>query len=148
MSTYRQLLYHIVFSTKHRQPTIQQSSEKELYKYIWSLIKNKGCILYRINGMEDHIHILTEVLPSIALSNFVRDLKTSTSIWMKQSGNYPLFTGWSEGYCVLTYTYRDKDMVINYIKNQQEHHKRISFEDEYRSILTEHGIEIDERYFG
>lgn len=147
MSTYRQLLYHIVFTTKHRQPTIKQSPEKDLYKYIWSIIKKKGCVLYRINGMEDHIHILTEIIPSISLADFVRDIKTSTSIWMKQSGKYPYFIGWGEGYCALTYTYRDKESIINYIKNQQVHHKRVSLEDEYRSLLQEHGITIDERYF-
>lgn len=147
MSTYRQLLYHLVFATKHRRPTIIQSPEKELYKYIWAIIKNKDCVLYRINGMEDHIHLLTEIRPSIALADFVKDIKTSTSIWMKQSGKYPYFTGWSDGYCALTYTYRDKEMIIDYIKNQQEHHKRVSFEDEYRALLLEHGITIDERYF-
>lgn len=97
--------------------------------------------------MEDHIHLLTEIRPSIALADFVKDIKTSTSIWMKQSGKYPYFTGWSDGYCALTYTYRDKEMIIDYIKNQQEHHKRVSFEDEYRALLLEHGITIDERYF-
>lgn len=97
--------------------------------------------------MEDHIHILTEIIPSISLADFVRDIKTSTSIWMKQSGKYPYFIGWGEGYCALTYTYRDKESIINYIKNQQVHHKRVSLEDEYRSLLQEHGITIDERYF-
>jgi len=147
MSSYRQILYHIVFRTKNSKKTLSLSNNDELYKYIWGFIKNKNCFLYRINGMEDHIHILSDLHPTIALADFVRDIKTSTSIWLKNNDKFLDFDGWAEGYAALTYAHRDKDTIINYILNQQDHHKKISFEDEYRMLLEEHGIIIDERFF-
>jgi putative transposase len=97
--------------------------------------------------MEDHIHILCELHPSIALADFMRDIKTSTSVWLKQSGKFPKFRGWSVGYAALTYGWRDKDKIVNYIKNQQVHHRKVDFEGELRKLLKEQGIEFDERYF-
>ena len=110
-------------------------------------IKNKNCFLYRINGMEDHLHILCDLHPTIALADFMRDIKTSSSIWLKKSGKFPEFEGWADGYAALTYSWTDKEMIIDYIKNQQEHHKVESFEDELRRLLKEFGIEVDEKYF-
>jgi hypothetical protein len=77
----------------------------------------------------------------------MRDIKTSSSIWLKQSGKFPDFNGWGEGYAALTYGWKDKEKVANYIKNQPEHHKKESFENELRRLLEEYGIEVDERYF-
>jgi REP element-mobilizing transposase RayT len=102
--------------------------------------------LYRINGTENHIHILSDLHPTIALSDYIKEIKTASNRWMKESGNYPEFISWAEGYCALTYTYRDKEMIINYIKKQKEHHQVEKFEDEYRSLLRESGIDADERY--
>ncbi len=147
MSSYRQILYHLIFRTKNSQKVLNLEHSEDLYKYIGGIIKNKKCFLYRINGMEDHIHILSDLHPSIALADYMRDIKTATSIWMKDSGNFPGFIGWAEGYAALTYTQRDKEMIINYIKKQREHHKSNTFEEEYRKLLKEFGIEIDERYF-
>lgn len=104
-------------------------------------------MLYRINGMEDHLHILTEISPSIALSDFVRDIKTSTSVWLKGQEHFTYFRGWADGYCALTYSFKEKDVIINYIKEQEEHHKAYSFKEEYRQLLKENHIEIDERFF-
>ena len=147
MPSYRQILYHIVFSTKGSEKTLTAQSQEEIFKYIWGIIKNKNGFLYRINGMEDHIHILCDLHPSIALADFIRDIKTASSIWMKKSDLFPDFEGWADGYAALTSGYRDKDVVINYIKNQKEHHKKFSFEEEYRKLLEEHGVEVDERFF-
>ena len=97
--------------------------------------------------MEDHIHILSDLHPSIALADFMRDTKTASSLWLKQQGTFPDFKGWADGYAALTYAWRDKDMIVNYIKNQQEHHRIKKFEDEYKQLLEEHGISIDEKYF-
>ncbi len=146
MSTYRQIFYHIIFGTKHRKSTIPNSSEEELYKYIFGIIKNKKCKLYRINGMEDHLHILSDLHPSICLSDYVKDIKVATSLWMKESGKFPAFEGWQDGYGAFTYSKRDKDMIINYIKNQKEHHKSEGFYDEYKRLLIENEIEFDEKY--
>lgn len=147
MSSYRQILYHIVFRTKDSQKTLNLTNSDELYKYIWGIIKNRNGFLYRINGMEDHIHILSDLHPSVALADYVRDIKTASSKWLKECDNFPEFSGWADGYCSLTYSFRDKDMIVNYIKSQREHHKTFTFEDEYRKLLQEHGIEIDEKFF-
>ena len=147
MSSYRQILYHIVFRTKNSRKTISQEHSRDLYAYIMGIIKNQKGFLYRINGMEEHVHILCDLHPSIALADFMRDMKTSTSIWLKENPNFPKFEAWSDGYAAFTYAWKDKDMIVNYIKNQQEHHKKESFEDELRRLLKEHGVEIDERYF-
>ena len=146
MNSYRQILYHIVFCTYNRQKTIPEPHQEELYRYIWGIIKSKKSVLYRINGTENHIHILSDLHPTIALSDFMRDIKKSTNIWMKKTGYYPLFTSWAEGSCILTYSFRDKEKIINYIKNQKEHHNRASFEDEYLTLLKESGIDYDDRY--
>jgi putative transposase len=147
MSSYRQILYHLVFRTKDSQKTLTTANSRELYAYMMGIIRNKNCHLYRINGMEDHLHILCDLHPSIALADFMRDLKTSSSIWLKQSGKFNEFTGWAEGYAALTYGWRDKEKIANYIKNQQEHHKKESFENELRRLLLEQGIEVNEKYF-
>jgi REP element-mobilizing transposase RayT len=111
------------------------------------IIKNKNCFLYRINGMENHIHILSDLHPSLALADYVRDIKSCSSVWLKDSADYPYFDGWADGYAALTYSYRDKDMIANYIINQQVHHKHERFEDELERLLTEQGVVIDKRFF-
>jgi len=97
--------------------------------------------------MQDHIHMLIDLHPSIALADLMRDLKTSTSVWLKQQKEFSHFEGWADGYAALTVSYGDKNMVIEYIKNQQEHHKKESFTDEFRQLLLKEGIKIDELYF-
>jgi putative transposase len=147
MSSYRQHLYHLVFRTKDSLPTINLDKSDKLYSYITGLIKNKDSHLYRINGMENHLHILTDEHPSIAPADFIREVKVSTSLWMKKSGLFPAFKGWAVGYGSFTCSYKDLDRLIVYIKNQQDHHKRITFEEEYQILLNEYGIIPNERFF-
>lgn len=146
MSTFRQIYYQIVFSTKHRKSVLNIEHEDELYKYIGGIVKNKNCKLYRINGMPDHIHLFIDLHPSVSLSSLVKDIKVSTNLWIKQSGLFPDFEEWQSGYGAFTYSEREKNMIINYIKNQKEHHKNESFEDEYKNLLKSNGIEFDEKY--
>jgi len=147
MSSYRQLLYHLVFRTKYSHPAIKQDNVDQLYAYISGIIKNKNSHMYRVNGVENHLHILTDIHPSIPLADFMRDIKVSTSMWMKESGLFPSFNGWAEGYGAFTYSYRDLGRLIEYVKNQKEHHKKRTFKDEYRRLLMDFGIKIDKRYF-
>ena len=147
MSSYRQLVYHLVFRTKDNLPTIKQEFAHQLYSYIGGIIKNKNSHLYRINGVADHIHLLSDVHPSIALSDFVKEIKVSSSIWMKNSNYFPEFQGWAEGYGAFTSAYMDIGSIIDYIRNQQEHHRSKSFEEEYRSLILAAGLIVDERYF-
>ena len=144
--SYRQILYHIVFATKNREPTISEKHCNDLYYYIWGAIKNSKCKLYRINGVEDHIHICCDLHPSISLSDYVKNIKVSSSIWMKENGKFSSFIGWQEGYGAFTLSLKEKDMIVNYIKNQKEHHKTEHFHDEFKRILTENGVEFDEKY--
>jgi REP element-mobilizing transposase RayT len=146
MNSYRQILYHIIFCTYNRANTLPTDFHDELYKYIWGIIHNKKGFLYRIGGTENHIHILSDLHPTVCLSDYIKDIKTSSNQWMKKSGNFPLFESWAEGSCSLTYNYKEKDTLIEYIKNQKEHHKKVTFEDEFRKLLEENGIEWDEKY--
>jgi putative transposase len=147
MSSYRQHLYHLVFRTKNSLYTIKQDNVNELYSYIVGIVKNKNSHLYRINGVENHLHILTDMHPSIAPMDFMRDVKVSTSLWMKSSGLFSAFKGWAEGYGSFTCSYYDLGRLVEYIKNQQEHHKKITLEEEYRILLLEYGITPDEKFF-
>jgi REP element-mobilizing transposase RayT len=103
--------------------------------------------LYRINGVENHLHVLTDLHPSIALADFMREIKASSSLWMKNSGYFPAFNGWSEGYGAFTCSFINVGSLIDNIKHQQTHHGEKTFEEEYRSLLLESGLQIDERYF-
>jgi len=147
MLSYRQHLYHIVFRTKDSLPTIRQNNAHELYSYITGITKQKNSHLYRINGVENHLHILTDMNPAIAPIDFVKDIKVSSSIWMKRSKLFPAFNGWSVGYGSFTCSYMDINRLIEYIMNQHEHHQRISFEEEYRKLLQDYGITPDEKFF-
>ncbi|NQU26923.1 MAG: IS200/IS605 family transposase [Candidatus Marinimicrobia bacterium] len=146
MSTYTQIYYHIIFSTKNRVPCLKEEEREKLFKYIWGIINNKGCHLYRINGVEDHIHILTGLKPAIALADLVKDIKVASSIWLKEENIFPRFKGWQEGYAAFTYADKDKNTIINYIKNQIEHHCKRSFREEIEVLLKEHSIKFDDRY--
>ena len=146
MSSYRQILYHVIFETKNRGKTINPKFKRELYKYIWGIIKNRRCVLYQINGVSDHIHILTDLHPSIALADLIKDIKVASSLWMKASGMFPDFIGWSQGYGAFTYAYRNKKIITNYIKNQEQHHLKISSKEEFIAFLKEHGLNYDDRF--
>ena len=146
MSSYRQIIYQIVFATKYRKPTISESHCEELYKYISGIIKNKGCKVYRINGVEDHLHIVSDLHPSVSLGDYVKDIKVASSIWMKDSAKFPKFIGWQAGYGAFTYSIKEKDVVINYVRKQKEHHRSEIFVDEYKRLLVENAIEFDEKY--
>lgn len=92
MSTYTQIYYHIVFSTKNRECVLSAKSRERLFRYIWGVIKNKKCHLYRINGGEDHLHILSDLHPTVCLADFIKDIKVSTSKWIKDNQVFQGFT--------------------------------------------------------
>lgn len=146
MSTYTQILYQIVFSTKYRGKTLTKNNRDELFKYISGLLKNKKCHLYIINGVEDHIHIITHIHPTISLSSLVKDIKVASSLHIKEKNLFLDFKSWQEGYGAFTYSIKEKDRLIEYVKNQEEHHKIKAFKDEFIELLNEHGIEFDEKY--
>ncbi|MFA6402937.1 MAG: IS200/IS605 family transposase [Salinivirgaceae bacterium] len=146
MSTYTQILYQIVFSTKNREHTLTENHREDLYKYVWGILKNKNCHLYRIGGVTDHIHIVTHLHPIVSLASLVKDIKLASFEHIKSSQLFQNFNGWQDGYGAFTYSFKDKDRLIEYVKNQEQHHKTQTFREELIELLNEHGIEFDEKY--
>ncbi len=146
MSTYTQILYQIVFSTKYRERTLIKEHRAELFKCIWGILKNKNCHLYRINGVEDHLHIVTHLHPSVALASLVKDIKLASSDYIKEAKLFPNFNGWQDGYSAFTYSIESKNNLIKYVKTQEEHHQTKTSREELIDLLTEHHIEFDEKY--
>jgi putative transposase len=147
MSTYNSSLNHIVFATKHRKSSLEIRNRQALYKYITALCTNKKCILFAINGTEDHIHILLSLHPTVALSDLVKSIKTSTHSIIKEKNWFPLFEGWQIGYGHFAYSMDQKVILENYVLNQEEHHRKISSKDELLKILNRHKIPFDPIYF-
>jgi REP element-mobilizing transposase RayT len=146
MSSYRQILYHLTFHTKNSDKVLKHSDNDDLFKYIWGVMKNKNCKLYRINGVEDHIHIICDLHPSIALASLIKDIKVSSSKWIKEKGLYPSFSNWAESYGAFTLSLKEKESAIKYVMKQQEHHLKFGFKEEYVRLLKDNGIKFDEKY--
>ena len=146
MSTYTQILYQLVFGTKGREKTLSKKSRSELYRYMTGILKNKNCHLYCINGVEDHIHIVTHIHPSISLASLVKDIKLASSQYIKERRLFPRFGGWQDGYAAFTYSIQAKDNLIQYLNNQEEHHRLKPFKEELTQLLSEHKVQFDEKY--
>jgi putative transposase len=145
-NTFSQVYLHIVFSTKNREPLIKQSWEETLYKYVSGIITNKGHKPLAINGMPDHIHLFIGFKPIMSISDLVREIKKSTSSYINDN---KLLNGkfyWQEGYGVFSNSHSQIKEVCTYIQNQKNHHKIISFKEEYLSILKQYEVEYDEKY--
>jgi putative transposase len=108
-----------------------------LFRYIWGIVRNREGPRYRINGVDDHRHILTSVHPTVSLAEFVKDIKTGSARWIKQNRVFKGFSHWQEGYGAFTCSRRDATGLIEYIKGQEEHHRKITFREEYRKLPTE-----------
>lgn len=146
MSTYSAIAYHIIFSAKGREPVFKGDQREELYRYIGGILRNRHCHLYRVGGVEDHVHILTSLHPTVSLADLVKDIKTGTAHWIKEHSVFPMFLHWQDGYAAFTHSKSELGRLIEYIAKQEEHHRRKSFEEEYRELLAEAGIDFDERY--
>ena len=146
MSTYTQILYHIVYSTKYQKATLISPNRPDLFRYIAGLLKHKQCHLYRINGVENHLHIVTHLHPAVSLASLVKDIKLASSEYIKEQALFPHFGGWQKGYGAFTYSIAEKDRLIHYVKDQEAHHARVTFREEYIALLTEHAIAFDEKY--
>ena len=146
-NTYTQIYIQVVFSVRRRRRLIDPAWQERINKYIAGIIKNLGHIPLMINGVEDHIHIFLIYKPSQSLSDLVRTIKTNSNIFIKTE--YPTVKNtfaWQEGFGAFSYHPDLSDNVIRYIERQQEHHKRTSFEQEYREFMREYEIDFDEKY--
>jgi REP element-mobilizing transposase RayT len=147
LSTYTQILYHLVFGTKDRLPTLSDARREDLFMYMNGVIKNSHCRPVWVGGVRDHVHILSSLHSTVALADLMKSIKVATSAWIKEYSVFPNFAGWQEGYGAFTHSLHDEPDLIAYVKGQEVHHRKVTFEEEYRMLLLDHGIEIDERYF-
>jgi REP element-mobilizing transposase RayT len=140
------LLVHIVFSTKDRAPLLDDRVRPDLYAYLAVVARNNGCECYRVGGTADHVHLAVRLSRTLASAKLLEDLKTQSSKWLKRKS--PALTGfaWQAGYGIFSLGASGRDALLRYIDNQQEHHKTRSFQDEYRALLKEYGVDFDEQY--
>jgi putative transposase len=118
MSTHTAISYYIVFSTKNRIPVLEGARREELLRYIWGIIKNRHSRLHRINGVEDHLHILSSLHSTVSLADFVKDIKTGSTLWIKANSVFKRFSHWQEGYAAFTCSKHDIDGLIEYIQGK------------------------------
>jgi putative transposase len=117
-----------------------------LYKYIGGIIRAEGGILLEIDGIEDHVHILAKLKPSLAVSEMLNKIKSNSSKWVNENPKSARRFGWQEGYAAFSVSESQASNVRDYIRNQREHHQRISFQEEFIAILEKHGVTYDPRY--
>ena len=146
MSTYTQITYHIVFGTKQRRPVLDAGSRRDLFRCLWGILKQHDCHALRINGVEDHVHLLTDLHPTVCVSTLVQKLKTGSHRWIDENGIFPGFREWQEGYGAFTLSHADRPRVIEYIRNQENHHRKMTFVEELRRLVEESGMVFDDRY--
>ncbi len=142
------LTYHLIFGTYKRRPVIHIPHERELYKFAYDFSTDRGIKIWRIGGMPDHIHILCDIPAKIAVADYVKLLKTETSKFMRFNPHFPYWEKWAEGYGAFTVDTDSRNERIRYIIEQKTHHKVVSFQEEYRRILSLRGFGEDVEILG
>lgn len=145
-NTFSQIYLHIIFSVKDRERLIKENFKTELYKYISQIIQNKGQKLIVINGTDDHLHLVISINPDLSCSELVKSIKVSSSKWINEKRFIRTKFQWQEGYGVFSYSKSQMKSLINYVNNQEEHHRRKSFKEEYLELLNKFDIDYDEKY--
>ena len=147
MSTYTQFLYQLVFATKDHVPFLSNMNQDILFAYIAGVLKNQSCHSYIVGGASNHIHIITHIHPTKCPAYIVKDIKeASHTMICRERTLFQKFPGWQIGYGGFTYHISSKESLINYVKNQAEHHRMISYKDELLRMLNEHGVDYKEEY--
>jgi REP element-mobilizing transposase RayT len=141
--TFTKHLYHIIFSTKQRRPLIKDQIRQDLREYLCGIARNTQAKILNVNGVEDHLHILASIKPSVSVSDFVRTIKANSSRWASER----VFFDWQDGYSSFTVSQSVAPRVSTYIDGQAEHHRRVSYADEVRALLEKHGIEFDAEHY-
>jgi len=137
---------HIIFSTKYRQPLINERIENELHAYLGGICKNLKCHPIKVGGYEDHVHILCMLSKKIALMNLLEEVKSHSSKWIKTKGDDLKNFYWQDGYGAFSVSPYNVETVIKYISNQKKHHSKKTFKDEFRAFLKKYNVDYDERY--
>ena len=144
--TYTQLYIHIIFAVKGRQSLIPKPRKEELHKYITGIIDSKQQTVIQINSMPDHIHILAGITPDIAISDLVRDIKANSSRFINRKRWVAGRFEWQTGFAAFSYAHSQLDVVARYIKNQEEHHSRHTFREEYLAFLERFNVPYNPKY--
>ena len=143
--SFTNLLYHIVFATKQREPWLGDDLRPALYGQLGSILKKEGGIALIINGMPEHVHILAKLRPDHRVSEILSDLKSRTSGWIHRTREDLSHFAWQTGYGAFTVSQSQVEVVRRYIENQEEHHRKVPFDQEYRELFRKHGVEIPEQ---
>jgi len=141
-----QLYIHVIFHVKDYTTTIRKEDETDLYAYLGGIIRQTGSTSIIINGRGDHVHILARLSKNISVSSFVNDLKSGSSFWIKQNKKGYTHFAWQKGYAGFSVSQSRLNAVIQYIRNQEEHHRKATFREEYVRFLKEYGIEYNEDF--
>ena len=145
-NTYTQLYVQIVFAVQGRHHLIPKSRKEELHQYITGIVKNRGQKLLAVHCMPDHTHIFIGFGPTLTIADLVRDIKQATSIWVKEKGLVKSTFSWQEGYGAFTYAQSQAKTVVQYVLNQEEHHRVKTFQEEYIAFLRKFEVPYDPRY--
>ena len=140
------VILHLVFSTKKRERTITESVRPRLHAYMAELGRDMGCQVYRVGGTDDHVHLAVGLSRTWAIADFVKKIKHTSSSWMKEQGREFYDFSWQAGYGIFSISISHLEKLVAYIENQEEHHRTVTFQDEYRALLRKNGIVIDETY--
>jgi putative transposase len=145
-SAYLSLHYHLVFSTKHRAPTITLEMAPRLYEYLGGIVRKEGGQLLTVGGMPDHVHLLVRLGATRAISDVLRAIKAGSSGWVHDTFTTAAGFGWQTGYGAFTVSRSNLDAVRQYIEHQEEHHRTRTFQEEFLELLVKHEVEFDEQY--
>jgi len=143
---YARLHYHIVFSTKERQTFIKPEIQSRLYAYMIGIVNNLGGIVEEIGGVQDHVHLLAFCPPKEALAEFIGKIKSNSSGWVHETWPERGAFAWQRGYSAFTVSESNAEAVQAYIRNQEEHHRQMTFQEEFIALLKKHNMHYDERY--
>jgi len=142
--TYTSILVHAVFSTSSRAPLLTNDMRPEMHAYLGGILRELKAVPIVIGGTADHVHLLLRLPADLAVADCLRVVKTNSSRWAKERWQRPF--AWQGGYGAFSVSESRRDTVIRYIQNQEEHHRRISFQEEFLKLLRSHAVEFDERY--
>ncbi len=145
-NTYSQLNIHCVFAVKGRENIIGNHFRNELFKYMFGILKNDGAFPLAIGGWKDHVHVFFELKPDLRISDLMRNLKATSSKWINDNKFVPGKFQWQEGFGAFSYSRSQRNSVINYIINQEEHHRKKSFKEEYLDLLKKYEIVFEDKY--
>ena len=140
------ILVHVVFSTKNREPVLSSGIRPLLFGYLASVGRDLGCEVFRVGGVADHVHLAIDLGRTMAIATFVQKVKQTSSAWLKEQPGGPRHFEWQVGYGSFSVGQSQLEVLLDYVANQEEHHRKVTFQDEYRALLKKYGVEADERY--